>query len=685
MSTATEAIGRGSDRSVPPAVLLVDDEPANLMAISEVLSGLGAEIVFARSGREALRQILLLDFCTILMDVRMPDMDGYETAAIIRQREKSRHIPLIFLTAYDKDEAQVFRGYSEGAVDYVFKPVEPVILRAKVSVFIDLYRQAEEIRRKAELEKRLYEENLRIRGEHMAAERRLRVTEKREAMVIRSLPIAVYEAEVDNGQATRTFLHDESTARLLGYSALDFATEPALWSERVHSDDWADASKILTELQAGDSYSVEYRWRRADDEYRYFLDQGVVVSSGDSDNPRVFGTMFDVHDRRMLEQQLMHSQKIETIGKLTGGIAHDFNNMLTVVIGNLDGMQRTKGLDPKTARRVDQALQGALHCRDLTQRLLGFARRESFTPRTIDLNALIGSLSDLVARTLGDRVEIRKKLAANLWSVHSDPGQIESSLLNLLVNSRDAMHDGGRVTIRTANARIDEASSNNRPDLPNGDYVILEVSDTGSGMTPEVLARACEAFYTTKETGRGTGLGLSTIHGFVTQSGGDLAIESELGKGTTVCIYLPRDRGAKLQPAVQPASLARKVELPRARDSDLVLVVEDERSVRQNAVAMLRELGYRIIEADSADAALAALEQERGVRLLFTDIVMPGSSNGYQLAREAKQRRPDLRILFTSGYDGDIVEKVSDDVAELFLRKPYRDYELAQAVHDAIG
>lgn len=669
---------------IRPAVLLVDDDPRNITALSEVLYDLDADVICATSGLEALRLILQRDFCAILMDVRMPGMDGYETVAIIRQREKSRGVPVIFLTAYDKDETHVVRGYSTGAVDYVFKPVEPVILRAKVSVFIELHKKADEIRRKAELERQLLEENLQIRAEHMEAEHQLRSTERREATVIRSLPIAVYEAELAGQGAVRTFLHDDSVKRLLGFDAADFAEDPKLWANRIHRDDLDIVLDALKRIRSGGDYSVEYRWRCADDDFRYFLDRGVIAPVGDQDKPRIFGTMFDVHDRRMLEQQLLHAQKIEAVGKLTGGIAHDFNNMLTVVIGNLDRMRRTEELDKRTARRVDHALQGALHCRDMTKRLLGFSRQQSLAPQAIDLNALIHGLADLLSRTLGERVEIRTELAQHLPLVFIDPGQIEAAILNLLVNARDAMPKGGRVAISTADIEIAEPATGGHPDLPAGRYVVLEVADTGVGMSEEVRAKACEAFFTTKEEGHGTGLGLSTIHGFVKQSGGGLGIDSAPGEGTKVSIYLPHHTGATQQIA-GAAGNDEHVDLPRARDGDVVLLVEDEISVRQTAVNALSELGYQIIEAETAAAALQALDEAEDVRLLFTDIIMPGSENGYELALEAQRRRPDLKVLFTSGYGGEIVASAGNDALKPFLRKPYRDYELAHAVRGAIG
>ena len=303
----------------------------------------------------------------------------------------------------------------------------------------------------------------------------------------------------------------------------------------------------------------------------------------------------------------------------------------------------------------------------------------------LDLNAQIRGLSDLVARTLGERVTIETDLAEGLWPVRSDPGQIESALLNLLVNARDAMPGGGDVTIRTANVTVGRDRIEPAPDLREGPHVMIEVADSGVGMAPEVLARATEAFFTTKEAGHGTGLGLSTIHGFVRRAGGDLTIRSREGAGTSVRLYFPRDADAAAQRRDPAAQGGEETPLPRARPGECILVVEDEEAVRQSAVGTLQELGYKVKEAGTADAALQILAGSRGICLLFTDIVMPGSANGYQLAREAQRRQPGLKVLFTSAYGGDVTAEAEAPVDAAFLRKPYRDFELAQAIRTAMG
>jgi signal transduction histidine kinase len=661
-----------------PSVLLVDDDIHNLKAVTEILTDLDADLVCAQSGKEALRLILERDFAAILLDVRMPGIDGYETATLIRQRERSRRIPLIFLTAMDRDDTHIFRGYSAGAVDYVFKPVEPVILRAKVAAFIELRKQADEIRRAAKIERWLLEENTRIRAAKLDAEQQLRSSAARQELIIRSLPIVLYEADVSAGLA-RSYIED-SVSRLLGLDAATLHQDNTAWTKHVHPDDWAAVARAIERVHETGDYSVQYRWKGADGSYRYFLDQGVLVGGEDYDSPKVFGTMLDVHDQRTLEQQLAHAQKIEAIGQLTGGIAHDFGNMLTVVILNLDRVRRIGKLEGPIKRSVDLALDGAMHCRDMLKQLLSFARQQPLTPRAFNLNHLIHDLTDLLNRTLGERVEIKKELARELWQVSADPTQVEASIVNLVVNARDAMPNGGQVTVRTSNIDLVHDAVNG---LTAGPYVLLEVADTGTGMTKDVMARALEPFFTTKEAGRGTGLGLSTTYGFVRQSGGQLILDSEPGAGTTVRIYLPRNMDEAPSapvPEYQPPE-ARPV--PRSKNKELVLAVEDDEQVRNTTSGLLRDLGYQVLEASDVPTALELLDKNEIV-LLFTDLVMPGTMNGYQLAVEALKRKPGIRVLYTSAHAGDRILEIAGRALQPLLRKPYRDDELARAIRDAL-
>lgn len=664
-----------------PRVLMVDDDPGNLVALSAVLADLGSELVCVSSGREALRQVLKTDFAVILLDVRMPEMDGYETAGLIRSRSRSRRTPLIFLTAYDKDEANVFRGYSSGAVDYVFKPVEPVILRAKVATFIEMYRQADEIRRKAELERRLWEENFRIRTENLKTEEALRSSEVRQSLMIQTLPVKFYEADLKEHTKFRKFVAGGS-GKLSGLRSLDNADDAIPWAERVHPEDWPEVASILDAVTDASKYSMEYRWKCADGTYRYFLDEGVLVPGEEGEAPKIFGMILDLHDRRVLEHELVHVRKLDAIGKLTGGIVHDFSNMLTIVIGNLDRARKAGQLDAIADAHVDLALRASLHCRGMTKRLISFARQQNLAPTPFEANQMLDGLVELLEVTLEEKYVIEKDLGVIDLPVFADPVQVEAAIVNLVLNARDAMDRGGRIRIATSRLSVGKGRAHSGSLMP-GEYVQIDVADHGVGMSKEVLARALEPFFTTKEDGRGTGLGLSTVYGFVRQSGGDLVVFSEPGKGALVRMILPCQKaGRRSQWA--PVVMGVNSDL-RARDGEVVLVVDDDEGVRRTAADMLNDLGYRVLEAAGSTDVFGHLQREKAVSLLFTDLFMPDQMNGYELAMEVQRRRPAIRVLFTSAHIGDRIHEIADGWPEPFLRKPFRDLELARAVRSALS
>jgi PAS domain S-box-containing protein len=659
-------------------ILLVDDDEHNLFAMEKVLEDLG-DVVTVRSGEDALKQLLQHDFAVILLDVFMPGIDGYDTAGLIRSRERSRHVPIIFLTAVNKDDAHMLRGYSMGAVDYVFKPVEPLILKSKVSVFVDLFRKTQEVQRKADQEQRLLQENFRVRTEKILAEQALRASEQRQALIIKSLPIALYAGEIGQERGAPQFMSDNIQA-LCGYTAQQFLQSKDLWSSRIHPEDRERVLQEFARLPQIGAHALEYRWHCADGEYRFFLDQAVLVRD-DRGNPReIFGTLLDVTERKRLEQQLVQAQKMDAIGKLTGGIAHDFNNMLTVVIGSLDRLRRTPQSDPKGTKRIELALEGAMRCSDLTRQLLAFARRQPLQPKPVDLNDLVAGVAGMVRRVLGDSIELVLNPGEKLWMAQTDPTQVESALLNLVVNARDAMPNGGRLTVTTRNLRVTEVEAENRGFVP-GEYVVLVVTDTGVGIPAEFRDRVFEPFFTTKQPGQGTGLGLSIIYGFVKQSGGHIRLDSEVGSGTTFSIYLPRAEAPATQARIATAVDGGEL---RAQEGEIVLAVEDDDAVRQIASDALKELGYSVIEASNGPAALELLAGAPRIDLLFTDLAMPGGMNGHELAAEARMRRPDLKVLLTSAYTDRFARDGEARAPLRFLNKPYREHELASAVRNAL-
>ena len=385
--------------------------------------------------------------------------------------------------------------------------------------------------------------------------------------------------------------------------------------------------------------------------------------------------------RSVAESQVRQLQKMEAVGQLTGGIAHDFNNMLAIIIGGLNLMQRrlARG-ETDVAKYADAAMDGATRAAALTQRLLAFSRQQPLAPEPIDVNRMVAGLTDLLDRTLGERVQLETVLGAGLWKTKADPSQLENVIVNLAVNARDAMPDGGELTIDTSNAHIDDDYALEEG-LKPGQYVLIAVTDTGSGMPPAVLAKAFDPFFTTKGVGKGTGLGLSQVFGFVRQSGGHVKLYSEEGHGTTVKLYLPRLYGDA--PAIGMAR--RRVAQPKGGvPTEIVMVVEDEDRLRNFTVEALRELGYTVIHASDGDEALRMIGDGQGATLLFTDIVMPGMT-GRQLADIAVERIAGLKVLFTTGYTRNaVVHNGTLDAGTNFLAKPYSIDDLAAKVREVL-
>jgi PAS domain S-box-containing protein len=461
-------------------------------------------------------------------------------------------------------------------------------------------------------------------------------------------------------------------------------------------------------IASGNPFDMVFPLKGADGAFRPFLTRIAPVRDGDGRILRWFGTNTDISEQRAAEdrlrelnetleqrvqaevarhaeteERLRQSQKMEAVGQLTGGVAHDFNNLLQIVTGNLEILGRNLPEDAGRLRRAtDNAMNGAKRAATLTQRLLAFSRRQPLAPKALSANQLVSGMSDLLNRALGETVALETVLAAGLWRVEADSNQLENAILNLAVNARDAMAGGGKLTIETANAHLDEAYAHNNAEVSPGQYVVVCVSDTGTGMDAETRARAFEPFFTTKEVGKGTGLGLSQVYGFVKQSGGHVAIYSEPGEGTTVKIYLPRLLGAMVE-ELKPDEPAA----PEGSWAETVLVVEDDHDVRAYTVEVLRELGYRVLEAhDGATASRLLERQDTGrIDLLFTDVVLPGGMNGEQVAARARDLRPGLKVLFTTGYARNaIVHHGRLDPGVRLVTKPFTFADLAAKVRDLL-
>jgi PAS domain S-box-containing protein len=395
-----------------------------------------------------------------------------------------------------------------------------------------------------------------------------------------------------------------------------------------------------------------------------------------------FSSQLDVSRRKDAEDALRQAQKMEALGQLTGGIAHDFNNLLQVIIGYVDSLKDMAGRykDARMARSVDNIGQAAERASTLTQQLLAFARKQRLEGRAVNLNTVVEHMTEIAKRTLGGAIEFRTKLAPDLWNCRLDTVQAELAILNILINARDAMPDGGSVVIETANREIDQEDVNAFGALEPGRYACIAVTDTGGGMAPDILARVMEPFFTTKEEGKGTGLGLSMVYGFAKQSGGLVRIYSEVGRGTTVRLFFP---ASAAEGGLSPSSPSLR--MVDRRGTETILVVEDRPDVAELARSILDDFGYTVLVAHNAHDALARLDALDRVDLLFSDLIMPGGMNGVMLAREARRRQPKLKVLLTTGYAEAALERTDLGGAEFdVINKPYRRMELVRKVRIAL-
>ncbi|MDW6022364.1 response regulator [Mesorhizobium sp. BAC0120] len=663
------------DRAAGARVLAVDDDERNLLAIAEVLDGIG-DVVCVSSGEEALRCLLKDEFAVILLDVLMPGLDGYETAALIRKRERSKNTPIIFLTAINKEEAHMLRGYDAGAVDYVFKPFDPVMLHSKVTVFVDLYEKKQEIERKAAREQRLLEQALKAQSEKLEAERALRDSEARQQAMLSSLPVSFHARSVDPPFAARYV--SRGVERLTGFAPPRFVSDPDFGLSRVHPEDLDTVKEALIAARHTGSYACEFRWLCADGQYRIFLDKGIV--SEDGAGPEILGTMLDITEQRRLEDQLLQAQRLDAIGKLTGGLAHDFNNLLATILSGLNLIERYSTLDEKAARILEMTRRSAKQGTDLVDRMLAFSRRQNLKPLPVELSAIWDSMNGLVAPVLGGLIRLEWDVDQDVWPVHVDPSQLELALMNLVFNARDAMPSGGTITLRAENRDVPHATE----DLTPGDYVILSVEDTGTGIPADMIAKVVEPFFTTKPAGKGTGLGLSTVYGFAKQSGGTLRIDSEVGRGTTMELWLPRSRQSPSKPGKKENTADRGLIEEADMRLPTVLLVDDSAPLRELTAMSLRHFGFEVTVAAGGAEALAAIENEPDrFDVIVTDFAMPLVS-GIDVIRFARNLRAGWPAVIVTGYAD--AEKIVDRPADVpLINKPFNDKDLVESIRLAVA
>ncbi|MDP3673702.1 MAG: response regulator [Novosphingobium sp.] len=631
-------------RAVPGAkILIVDDDERNLLALTEVLDPL-AEVVTVSSGRDALRVLLKQDFAVILLDVFMPDMDGYETAQYIREREQTARIPIIFLSAVNKETEHLMRGYAMGAVDYVFKPVDALVLRSKAAVFVDLYALRKEIEDHSRAEKELHAARIRAEEQRLEMERELQDTRLRQAAILNSLPVVLFEATYTQDQGLRRRVVGGDRAALSEDAAAWLSQEGTQWEEQILPEDRPTvASEYAKPRASGDRASVRYRWAAAGGTPLHLLEQAVCL-----DDDAWIGSITDITAQSQLENQLVQAQKLDALGQLTGGVAHDFNNLLAAILGGIELLGRRANLNDAHQSILNQMHQAVDQGIALVKSLLAFARKQPLTPIAVDPERLRQTTVALAEHALDSSIRVEWNIAAEGYDFYADPSQLTLALLNLIINARDAMPEGGSIAIA-----IDRPTGSIQPDM-----LRIVLSDEGTGIPPEILAKVTEPFFTTKPPGKGTGLGLSMVAGFVEQSGGVLEITAPDCGGTRVEIHLPA------VVAGRSAAMEKRAPHKVANGALSVLLVDDDDMVRTVLAQIIEDLGHEAsLAIDGEDALRQLRDRPSHFDVVLSDVSMP-RMNGIELANALDDENFAVPIVMMSGnLDPDLQKSIPHGVS----------------------
>jgi PAS domain S-box-containing protein len=696
-------------------ILVAEDSPTQAERVRLLLEDAGYRVEVVANGREGLQRIHEKPPDLIISDIMMPEMDGYTFCRAVKSNETTRRIPFVLLTER-KGALDIIKGLERGADNFITKPFEDEHLLERIhrifehlelrktarlemevtirvgrreivvspdkqqiiellfSTFEDLSRtnkQLEESQRTVEDYARNLEERV---------EERTKALKESEAR-LSGLIDAAADAIVSVDESQRIGLFNRGAEKIFGYTAdevigqpLDLLLPPHVveaHAEHIRrfkaSSDTArrmgERSEVLGRRKDGTEFPGE-----------------ASIAKTTREGQTIFTVIFrDISNRRQIEEQLRQAQKMEAIGQLTSGIAHDFNNLLTVINGYSELTLQILAPDDPQRGNVAYIKQAGDRAAALTRQLLAFSRKQVLSPKVLDLNAVVTNLDSMLRRLIGEDIQLSTVPASGLWRVKADQGLFEQVIMNLAVNARDAMPQGGRLTIETANVELDNAYARRHVSVQPGSYVMLAVSDTGCGMDAGTQARIFEPFFTTKEKGKGTGLGLSTVYGIVKQSGGNIWVYSEPGRGTTFKIYLPRveESVVTVEPETAP--------LQAARGSETVLLVEDEESVRTLVRTILQTNGYTVLEASNGGHALQLCERHPGpIHLLVSDVVMPEMS-GRELAERLTSSRPNVKVLYLSGYtDNAIVRHGVLEPGTAFLQKPFTPDSLLRKVREVL-
>ncbi len=649
-------------------ILLVDDRSENLLALEATLESPDLRIVSAESGNDALGRTLDHDFALILLDVQMPGMDGFETAELLRSRPRTRHIPIIFVTAISKEPRHVFRGYESGAVDYLFKPLDPRVLRSKVRGFVDMHRQ----RRELETARRKLEQTVDRLTE---SESRLRESEEKYRLLVENAHDAVVILGGD-----RILFHNRRTETLSGYDGKTLAEMD--FPELIHPE---DRGRVLERCrgrpEGGGERIHDFRCVRADGKERH-IQAGVVAVQWEGE-PAVLCFLRDITRRRQLEDHLRQAQKMEAIGTLAGGIAHDFNNILGVIIGYTEMAVESPESADLVEHNMGQVLKASHRAKELVQQILAFSHKSSTEKKPVILNPIVKEALKLMRASLPKTIEIRDQVSEELMVMISNPTQIHQVLMNLCTNAAHAMEDAGG-TLEIALAPVPESGSGAESDLgselapsPPGPLLRLTVRDTGHGMSPEIRDKIFEPYFTTKEVGKGTGMGLAVVHGIVKSHEGRIRVESRPGEGARFDILFPR---LMAPPEAEPEPVR-----PPAQGNQQILLVDDEITLAQLGKQMLEKLGYRVeVQTNPLEALEGFRTAPDRYDLVITDMTMPRMT-GEALARELLRIRPDLPVIICTGYSERMTASRAREMGvRSLLIKPLARRDLTGAVEAAL-
>lgn len=668
-------------------ILVAEDTEDSRIMLEMALASQGYEVMSGTNGIEALHLARTTPPDLIISDILMPEMDGFELCRQVKADPELKKIPFIFYTATYVERQDEELALALGATRFVIKPLEPQALMAIIREELNAY-QAEDAsvsHESSKEESKLEEMHLHTVGRKLDKKVK-ELEQEREALKkseekYRHLVESVQDYYFFYTQDTKgvfTYL-SPSIEFVLGYKPEEFLLHYSEYlTDNPVNKEVTRHSELSIKGEEQPPYEIEIyhkdgslHWLEVK-ETPVFNQQGNVL--------HIEGIAHDITERKQAEEALRRAQKMEAIGQLAGGIAHDFNNILAVILGNLELLNRQMATGDKSHKQVNSIQKAAKRAANLTKQLLSFSSPQAKQVSITDINRLIGEMENLISRSVTPEVVVELKLIDDLWLTEIDPGDFEDALLNLSINARDAIAGHGHLTIKTRNTTLDATYCAKNPATTPGEYVELAVSDSGEGISPELREHIFDPFYTTKDQGKGTGLGLSMVYGFVKRSGGFINVYSEPGRGTTFQLYLPRANGEE-----GPIGLSSGLDEALPMGHETILAVDDEPELLELARESLEELGYRVLTAIDGQQALEYLEHEPSIDLLFTDVIMPGVINGYQLAKQATAIRPDLKLLLTSGYTGKETDRQDhENYKDLFLKKPYSLTELTSKIREVI-